>query len=259
MLSLSALPRFRLCVPFDLSAGLLCDLDKDQTHYLENVMRAKPGEELAVFNGRDGEWLARIDSVGKRSCRIALLSQRRPQTPEPDIWLLFAPIKRARLDFIAEKATELGVSGLWPVFTRRTIVTRIKGERMHANAVEAAEQTERLTLPRIFDPMPLDKVLGTWPAERRLLYMDETGGGGSIARILPTLPPGPMAILVGPEGGFDKSELDALRNLPFSVAVGLGPRVLRADTAALAALACWQALCGDWEGRPAFRSDATHL
>ncbi len=254
---MSVMPRFRLYVPFALAAGVTQLLDRDQTHYLETVMRARQGEHVALFNGRDGEWLAEIVTTGKRTCQISVLSLLRPQALEPDIWLLFAPIKRARLDFIAEKATELGVSGLWPVFTHRTIVTRIKGERMAANALEAAEQTERLTLPQIFEAAPLEKVLSAWPAERQLLYMDETGAGEAIAHVLPRLPRGPMAILVGPEGGFDKSELDALRNLAFSVAVGLGPRVLRADTAALAALACWQALCGDWEGRPAFRSDTS--
>lgn len=251
------MPRFRLYVTFALSAGAVRPLDRDQTHYLSTVMRAGEGEHVALFNGSDGEWLAEIATIGKHTGEVRVLSLLRPQREEPDVWLVFAPIKRARIDFIAEKATELGASGLWPVFTRRTIVSRIKGERLYANMIEAAEQTERLTLPQLFEAAPLEKVLASWPDNRRLLYMDETGGGEPIARVLPSLSAGPMAILVGPEGGFDKSELDALRNLPFSVAVGLGPRVLRADTAALAALACWQALCGDWEGRPAFRSDTS--
>lgn len=250
-------PRFRLYITFPLSAGVLCPLNHDQTHYLSTVMRARDGEHVALFNGRDGEWVAEIASMGKHSGTVRVLSLLRPQQQEPDIWLLFAPIKRARIDFIAEKATELGASGLWPVYTRRTIVSRVKEERLYANMIEAAEQTERLTLPQLFEATALDKVLASWPGERQLLYMDETGGGQPIASILPALPPGPMALLVGPEGGFEKSELDALRNLPFSVAVSLGPRVLRADTAALAALTCWQALCGDWNGRPAFRSDSS--
>lgn len=247
-------PKLRLYVEADLSVGAQVALSADQAHYVTNVMRSRPGDAVALFNGRDGEWRSEIVQTAKHSCILAVEGMLRPQKAEPDVWLVFAPIKKARIDFIAEKATELGVSGLWPVYTRHTIVSRVNSDRLAANAVEAAEQTERMTIPAIFEPETLDKVLASWPPERHLLYMDETGGGGGISEVLPRLTPAPAAVLIGPEGGFAKSELDALRKLPFATAVGLGPRILRADTAALAALACWQALCGDWHERPAFRS-----
>lgn len=235
----------RLYLDADLSAGATVGLAADQAHYLQHVMRAKPGQAVALFNGRDGEWRAMIEGYGKGWASLAVADQRRGQAPEPDLWLLFAPIKGARIDFIAEKATELGVSQIQPVFTRRTVVTRVNEERLFANAVQAAEQCERLSVPAVSPALPLDKALRNWPAERRLLVLDETGGGTPIAEALSRLPPEPAAILAGPEGGFIKSELDDLRRLPFVTFIGLGPRILRADTAALMALACWQAWCGD--------------
>lgn len=235
----------RLYLDADLSAAASVGLGADQAHYLQHVMRAKPGQEVALFNGRDGEWRAVIEGYGKGWASLAVADQRRPQTGEPDLWLLFAPIKGARIDFVAEKATELGVSQIWPVFTRRTVVTRVNEERLFANAVQAAEQCERLSVPAVHPAQPLDKALRGWPAERRLLVLDETGSGTPIAEVLAAVPAGPAAVLAGPEGGFMKSELDDLRRLPFVTFMGLGPRILRADTAALMALACWQAWCGD--------------
>jgi 16S rRNA (uracil1498-N3)-methyltransferase len=174
----------------------------------------------------------------------------REQAPEPDLWLCFAPIKRARIDFVAEKATELGVAVLQPVLTEHTAVERVNVERLQANAIEAAEQTERLTVPEVRAPLALAKLLGAWRAERRLLICDETGGGPPIADVLATLDEAaraaPWGIVIGPEGGFSAGELGLLRRMKDVVSVGLGPRILRADTAALAALACWQALVGDW-------------
>lgn len=221
-------------------------LDAPRTHYLRHVLRLDVGDRIAVFNGRDGEYAARIDGFGKGWCTLALESRRREQSEEPDLWLVFAPIKRARLDFIAEKATELGVSAIWPVFTRHTIVARVNDDRLRATCIEAAEQSERLTIPDVRVPATLDAALAGWPAGRRLIVCDETGGDGPIADVLARDgADGPHAILTGPEGGFARAELDALKKLPFVTPVGLGPRVLRADTAAMAALAVFQAVSGD--------------
>lgn len=246
--------KLRLHIAAGLGAAAEIMLEAAQAHYLAHVMRARPGEAVALFNGRDGEWLARVDALAKGRARLLVERRLREQRPEPDLWLVFAPIKRARIDFVAEKATELGVSAILPVFTRRTAVSRVNSERLRANAVEAAEQCERLSVPEVREPRPLERLLPEWPSERRLLVLDEQGGGRPIAEALAALGDGPAAILVGPEGGFADSELDALRRLPFATNIGLGPRILRADTAALAALACWQALRGDWRENPSFRS-----
>jgi 16S rRNA (uracil1498-N3)-methyltransferase len=238
----------RLFVDSPLAAGVMVDLTAAQAHYLRNVLRLEPGAEIALFNGRDGEWLGRIESLGKASCAVRLDERRREQLPEPDLWLVFAPVKRARIDFLVEKAAELGVSELRPVLTRRTAVERVNLERLAANAIEAAEQTERLTVPVVRAPERLPTLLASWPAERLLILCDESGTAPSIAGEMQGLTQ-PLAVLTGPEGGFDESELDALRKLAFVRPVGLGPRVLRADTAALAALAVVQAVAGDWKIR----------
>lgn len=248
-------PRTRLFVESDLADGAAVDCSRDQAHYLTHVLRLTPGDPVALFNGRDGEWLARIDAVGKKSATLAVERQRRPQAPETDLWLVFAPVKRAPLDFLVQKATELGVSALMPAITRRTVVERVKRERMEANAMEAAEQCERLTVPRIEDARPLSRILDGWPAERRILLCAEAGEATPIGEFLQGADRGaPWAVLTGPEGGFDQTELDLLAKFPNVNAVGLGPRILRADTAALAALACWQAVLGDWRNRPPGRN-----
>ena len=240
----------RLFVETDLAADGEVPLAEAQAHYLRQVMRRTEGAELLLFNGRDGEWRARLATSGKKAASAEIVERTREQTAEPDLWLCFAPVKRARIDYVAEKATELGASVLQPVLTRHTIVERVNIERLHANAVEAAEQTERLSVPEVRAPMDLGHLLGGWPAERRLLMCDETGGGRPIAEVLSQLDTAsriaPWAILIGPEGGFADSELAAVRRMKNVTSVGLGPRILRADTAALAALACWQALVGDW-------------
>lgn len=240
----------RLFVEADLAAGGEAPFDEAQVHYLRNVMRRPDGAPLLLFNGRDGEWRGTLSGRGKKSAVAVVGERTRAQVPEPDVWLCFAPVKRARIDYIAEKATELGVSVLQPVVTRHTAVERVNVERLRANAVEAAEQTERLTVPEVREPVDLGTLLGGWPAERRLLMCDETGGGPPIAEALAQLDgaarTAPWAIVIGPEGGFAEIELQALRRIKDVVSVGLGPRILRADTAALAALACWQALLGDW-------------
>ena len=249
----------RLYVDAALAEGAAIGLDHARAHYLRSVLRLSRGARLALFNGRDGEWLARIDAIGKGWASLLVESRRRDQEPGPDIWLLFAPIKRARLDFLAEKAVELGISALIPVFTRHCVVKRVNLDRLAANAREAAEQCERLTLPEVREARPLFDVLGDWPPGRRLLVCAEQGGAQPIGAALAAAARDPegrdaaWAVLTGPEGGFARSELDGLSNLPFVTPVGLGPRVLRADTAALAALACWQALLGDGARRPPFR------
>lgn len=240
----------RLFVEQALTAGGAIGLSPEQAHYLRSVLRVTAGATLHLFNGRDGEWRTRLEGLGKGWASCAVEGQVRRQSPEPDLWLVFAPIKRARIDFVAQKATELGISALWPVFTRLTAVGRVNVARLRANAIEAAEQCERLSVPQVFAPVDLGELLAGWPADRRILLCDESGRGAPIVEALRVDGPGasPWAVMVGPEGGFAADELDRLRKLPIVNAVGLGPRVLRADTAALASLACWQALVGDWRG-----------
>lgn len=245
----------RLFVEADLAAGAVAGLTREQAHYLQRVMRRKAGDPVLLFNGRDGEWEAKIEGLGRGWCSAALVRRTRPQTPEPDLWLVFAPIKRARLDFLAEKATELGCSALWPVMTQNTAVTRVNTERLAANATEAAEQSERLTVPEVFDVASIEDVIARWPAGRHVIICDETGGGVPLLEAASKAEAGaPHAIVTGPEGGFDPRELDALGKLPFVTRVSLGPRVLRADTAALAALAVFQAAAGDWRETRAARA-----
>jgi 16S rRNA (uracil1498-N3)-methyltransferase len=251
----------RLFVDQDLSPGIETPLAEAQVHYLRNVMRRPDGAPLLLFNGRDGEWRGTLEGRGKKVAVARIAERTREQMVEPDIWLCFAPLKRARIDYVAEKATELGVAVLQPIVTRHTIVDRVNVERLHANAVEAAEQTERLSVPEVRAPVELGRLLGDWPAGRRLLVCDETGGGPPIAQALAGLDEAaraaPWAIVIGPEGGFDAAELASLRRIKDVMSVGLGPRILRADTAALAALACWQALIGDWQ-RPTPRLEGDY-
>jgi 16S rRNA (uracil1498-N3)-methyltransferase len=240
----------RLYVGHDLGPGRVLALEKGQVHYLGHVMRLGPGAVLSLFNGRDGEWRGTIEAMGRNACSVAVHDRLRTQVAEPDLWLAFAPVKRAPIDLIAAKATELGVAVLQPVLTRHTAVTRVNLGRLRANAIEASEQCGRLTVPEIRAPATLEQLIAAWPADRRLLLCDETGAAPPIAAALAGAgrAPGPWGVLAGPEGGFARSELDALRKLPFVTPATLGPRILRADTAVLAALACWQALVGDWRG-----------
>lgn len=251
-----AKPATRLYVEAALAPGQTIGLDHGQAHFLRSVLRLATGTRLSVFNERDGEWLAEIEALGKGWCSLVLIEQRRVAGSEPDLWLVFAPIKRARIDFLAEKATELGCALLQPVMTRFTAVSRVNEERLAANAREAAEQCERLTVPEVRATMTFGQLLDGWPPNRRLLVCAEWGEARPIAEALQAAraatpgDPGPWAVMTGPEGGFAESELDALRKLPFVTPVGLGPRILRADTAALAAIACWQAMLGDGARRP---------
>lgn len=242
-------PRLRLFVADRLHEGGAVAPSREQNHYLLNVMRLRPGECVGLFNGSDGEWLARAEAAGKA---MALLPIRRlrPQASEPDLWLLAAPLRKERIDLVAEKAAELGASALWPVFTRNTAMGRVNTQRLGARMIEAAEQCGRLGVPEIFQPATLEKALAGWDPARLLLWPDEGGSGLPIAEALRSLPPGPLAVLIGPEGGFAPPERAMLATLSFVRPLSLGPRILRAETAAIAALACIQALVGDWNARP---------
>jgi len=237
----------RLYVGDALATGTTVGLAPERAHFLKHVLRLGPGAAVSLFNGRDGEFLAKIDAVAKNGASLTVERQTRPAVAEVDLWLVFAPIKFGRIDFLAQKATELGVGRLMPVFTRYTSVDRVNTERMAANAIEAAEQTQRLSVPAVDAATTLDRAIGDWPRDRRLYVCAEFGQVQPAAAAFAAHSRGaPAGILVGPEGGFERGELDALVKLPFVTAIGLGPRVLRADTAALAALAVWQALAGDW-------------
>jgi 16S rRNA (uracil1498-N3)-methyltransferase len=244
----------RLYVDAPLAAGAAIALDSARSHYLRNVLRREKGASVLLFNGRDGEWQAEIEALAKTGTLLSVRRQTVTQRLGPDLWLVFAPLKRERIDLLAEKATELGCRRLQPIFTQHTAVTRVNVERLAAHVLEAAEQTERLDLPEVAEPKRLSVILESWPAERRIILCAEAGAALPIAEALAGLPRGgPYAVMTGPEGGFASSELDHLRKLPFVTPIGLGPRVLRADTAAIAALACWQALLGDGRERPPAR------
>ncbi len=235
----------RLYLDAPLKPGAEVSADEGQTHYLLHVMRAKAGDRVRLFNGRDGEFLAVVAKSAKRAVTLACEKQIHAQSVEPDVWLLFAPIKRAPIDSLVEKAAELGVARLLPVITRRTIAARVNLDRLRAHAVEAAEQSDRLSVPEIDAPRALDAALKDWDPARRLIFCDEGGDAHPLADAAREAP-APAAILIGPEGGFDPAERAMLRTQSFVIPASLGPRILRADTAALAALTIWQSVSGDW-------------
>lgn len=236
----------RLFVEAPLEAGGEFECTRAQTNYLVNVMRLGDGAEILVFDGRQGEWRARLCRQRRSQCCLQILEQTRPQSEGPDIHYLFAPVKRARLDFMVQKATELGVAALRPVMTRRTEARRVKQERMRANAIEAAEQCGVLRIPQVLEPLSLDKLLEAWDPARRIIYCDEQAPVTSPLEALRPLAPGALAVLTGPEGGFDATEQAHLRALAFITPISLGPRVMRADTAGIAALSLLNAVLGDW-------------
>jgi 16S rRNA (uracil1498-N3)-methyltransferase len=266
----------RLFVRAALAEGATVDLDAKQANYLVNVLRLAAGDAVLVFNGSDGEWRATLSASGKKAWRLTATELTRPQPAAPDVHYIFAPLKHARLDYMVEKAIEMGAGRLRPVITRHTQVHRVNRERMEANAIEAAEQCGILTLPKIDEPAPLASVLDRWEKEagRRLIFCDESAEGDALATLTALaggrpvataspLPreerervretthsaPTPLAVLVGPEGGFAEDERAALLSCKFVTAISLGPRILRADTAAVAALAVVQAALGDWPER----------
>lgn len=235
-----SLPRLYVAPP--LSAGVLVALDAAQANYLGNVLRFKEGDELLLFDGVSGEWLASVAEVGKKRMSLAVVQPTRAQEGVPDLWLAFAPIKKGRVDWLVEKAVELGVARLVPVITQRTIVDKLNLERMRAHIVEAAEQCGRTALATIDAPVKLDTFLRDRDKGRSLYFADETGGTSAAAAFAP----GPATLLIGPEGGFTPDEAAAIRATKGATAISLGPRVLRAETAALAAIAAWMAAAGDW-------------
>ena len=230
----------RLFVDQPLSEGADVALDSAQGNYLLNVMRLKAGDAVRCFDDRTGEWAAEISSAGKRDARLRMVRHLAPREPVPDLWLIAAPIKRQRVDWMAEKACELGIGRFLPVLTRRSVVDKLNLDRLRAHMIEAAEQYGRTALPALDEPVKLAQLLRDWPADRTLWFADETGGE-------PFRPePGPAAILIGPEGGFDPAEREAIRALPQARGISLGPRILRAETAALASVSIWMAHAGDW-------------
>ncbi len=261
----SAMASPRLFVAADLTAGARVELDAAQANYLFNVMRLKPSDPVRLFNGRAGEWTATVGEVARKSGVLQVGERTRDHYVPPDLHVLFAPVKKSRTDYIVEKATELGATALRPVFTRRTVAERVKTERLRAVAVEAAEQTERLDVPDIAEAQPLARVLEGWTRTdpgRSILFLDEAAGGADtpwreaaasgaapVLRALFAVPEteaGGWAILVGPEGGFAPDERERLRTATFVTCASLGPRILRADTAVVAALTAWQSVLGDW-------------
>lgn len=238
------IPKTRLHLDQPLAPGQPLALDRDQANYLFAVMRLQVGDKILTFNGRDGEWIAEVAEASKRGGILIAREQTRPQQMPPDLWLLFAPIKKARTDFIVEKAVEMGVARVVPVQTERTNAERVRQEKMQAHAMEAAEQCGATFVPEVTEVQNLGKLLANWPAERRILWCDE--GMAGQASTLAALPKGPWAILIGPEGGFSPAEQERLRARAGVHGVSLGPRILRADTAAVAALTLWQVALGDW-------------
>jgi 16S rRNA (uracil1498-N3)-methyltransferase len=236
----------RLFVTSDLAPGASVELDPAQAHYLINVLRCKTGEEVLLFNGKDGEWLGSLGAAAKKRAIVNLTRQTRQQIPPPDLHYLFAPLKRARLDYMAQKATELGAARLMPVITRRTTAERVNRARLAANAVEAAEQCGILWVPEVAEPAKLADLLAGWDEKRLLVFADEAAPIASPLAALEKEGKRPLAVLIGPEGGFEEEERALLLARPFVLPISLGPRVMRADTAAVAALALVNATLGDW-------------
>jgi 16S rRNA (uracil1498-N3)-methyltransferase len=238
--------KIRLFVDQPVGAGQVIALNEAQANYLFAVMRLGVGAQILVFDGQNGEWRAEVAEAGKRKGLLVCVEQTAPLRMPPDLWLLFAPIKKARTDFIVEKATELGAARVIPVQTRFTNADRIRVDKLRAHAIEAAEQCGGTFVPQVDDVLPLVKLLADWPADRRILWCNEHLAG--VAKALPRGgEAGPWAVLIGPEGGFSEDEQALLAAMPQVVQASLGPRILRADTAAVAALTLWQAQLGDWQ------------
>jgi len=238
--------RYRLFVRAGLDEGCIIRCEPAQAHYLLTVLRLKAGATVGVFNGIDGEWEGELHLHSRKSASIEAKVKIRDQATSTDLMYLFAPLKRARLDYMVQKATEMGVSVLQPVITQYTNVYRLKMERLKLNTIEAAEQCNLLAIPEVREPMSLEQVLENWPPQRCLIYCDERADKECSIERLKKIDSASLALLIGPEGGFSQAENEILRNLPYVVPISLGPRIMRADTAAVAALALVQATLGDW-------------
>jgi 16S rRNA (uracil1498-N3)-methyltransferase len=236
----------RVYLAADLAAGVAIPCTREQTNYLRNVLRLGTGDLVLVFNGRDGEWQAQLSADGRRDASLVPMRQTRPQQAATDLHYLFAPLKHARLDYMVQKATEMGAARLAPVLTERTVPNRVNLDRMRANAIEAAEQCGILTIPEVAEPRRLEAVLSDWDAGRTLIFCDESAASKDPIAALASAAARPVAVLIGPEGGFADSERDMLLAKSFVVPLSLGPRIMRADTAAVAALALVNAVLGDW-------------
>lgn len=236
----------RLFVPHDLDPGSVFEADRAQSHYLAHVLRMQEGAELLVFNGRDGEWRARVASVSKKGVKLAVEHAERPQPAAPGLVYAFAPLKAGRMDYMVQKAVEMGAGVLQPVVTQHTQMAKPPLDKMQANVIEAAEQCGVLSIPLLRPPVRLDQLLAGWEKDRRLVFCDESAGTDSPLAALAAVEEEKIGVLVGPEGGFSDEERRLLAAQPFVTAIPLGPRILRADTAAVAALALVQAVLGDW-------------
>jgi 16S rRNA (uracil1498-N3)-methyltransferase len=248
--------KIRLYVPQDFAAGMTLALPDGQSHYLLHVMRVKAGQPVAVFNGRDGLWQAELVQTGKKHASLALTQKLEAQRTSPDVWLAFAPIK-THTERMVEKAVELGVARLMPVITHHAVVRSVNTEKLMSHAVEAAEQCERHDVPLIEPYKDMASLLAAWPKDRMLLHADESGAGENLQTLLPQLAGQRYGICIGPEGGFSAEERKMIAAQPFAKGFGMGPRILRADTAAIAALACVQCFAGDWHAPPRFEREAS--
>jgi 16S rRNA (uracil1498-N3)-methyltransferase len=246
-------PRTRIYIEPALSEQVPIILEDKQAHYLSHVLRLKEGDIIGFFNGKDGEWQAAIDTIQKKAVTLTVQKQLRPHKQLPELWLLCAPLKNSKTEWVIEKATELGVTRICPVITQFTVVDKINEARWYSIVTEAAEQCERVDVPIIAPIIALPKLLTEWPQNQNLIFGDESGGSKSAKELLPTITHTKKAVLIGPEGGFSPVELELLRSLPYVCGMCMGPRVMRADTAAIAALTLLQAWCGDWDDKPEFR------
>jgi 16S rRNA (uracil1498-N3)-methyltransferase len=235
----------RLFVPGPVAEGVSLTLDGPQAHYLGKVMRVGAGDVVILCDDATGEWVARVSGLGKRSVTLALAERLRPREKVPDFWLCPSLLKKDRFDLVLEKASELGVRRIAPVVTRRCVADKLNPDRALAIVTEAAEQCARTALPELAEPVKLEALLRDWPAERRLFFADEAGGEPAVTAFAARA--GPAALLIGPEGGFDDAERAAIRAHPRSVAISLGPRILRGETAAIAGCAVWMGVAGDWK------------
>lgn len=220
-------------------------ISEKQAHYLFNVLKQKVGDKIYCFDGKTGEYECEIIELSKKQCKLKIIKKTREFESVPDLWLLFAPLKKDNTDFVIEKATELGIKKIIPTITLRAISEKVRTERYIAQAIEASEQCRRVDIPEIEEAITLEKLLKTWDKNRKLYYLDETGNGNKIFDVFKNSK-SPCAILVGPEGGFDEKELELLRKLEYTEGVNMGKRILRAETAAITSIACWQSICGDW-------------